>query len=151
MSRDWALSRFSRGQARSPQGSGRPAAGAEEFARQAGKAVTDGERARLWFLSLAEWYEEGARAVLTLDHARLHHAVRQEGGALILAHRSAVEHCSLGVVTVPYPISYLTYVAGQWDGRGGLHGTLPNQAELANTLLKIAEDRRHDARNPCVP
>lgn len=125
---------------------------AEGFARQAGLAVTDGERARLWFLSLAEWYEEGARAILTLDHDRLHHAVREEGRALLLAHRRSARHCPPNaVVWVPRPVSHLAYAAGQWDGGAGRHGTPPHQADLANSLLEIAEARRRDALNLCAP
>ena len=123
---------------------------AEEFARRAGEAATDGERARLWFLALAEWYEEGARAVLTLDHDRLLHAVRQEGGPLLLAHHWAARYCPTSTaVWVPSPVSYLAYAAGQWDGQGGKGGGLANQAELANALLEAAEDRRSNARELC--
>lgn len=101
------------------------------------------ERSRLAFEALVEWYEEGARAVLTGDRQRLIRAVEREGNALILGHRWAIESDCQGrysFILVPSPVSYLAYALGRWDGqRAPL-----NSGELANILLEAAEYRRRN-------
>lgn len=101
------------------------------------------EQARWWFLALAEWQAEGARAILTSDRDRLERAVRQEGVAMIFAHRAFERACPEGDVLVPHPVSYMSYALGHWDGQRS--GQPRNSSQLANTLLSISEDRRRDA------
>ena len=101
------------------------------------------ERSRLAFEALVEWYEEGARAVLTGDRQRLIRAVEREGDALIFGHRWALRSDCPGryaFVFVPRPVSYLAYALGRWEGQGA---TL-NSGELANLLLEAAEYRRRN-------
>lgn len=108
---------------------------AESLILAAPEAATEAERARLYFQALAEWYEEGARAVLTADRPRLQHAVEQEGFALVFGYRHAHQAYPSALVPISQPVSYLVYVAGQWDGQGG---RLANASELANDLLEAA-------------
>ena len=125
---------------------------AESFTQQARESVTDRDRARLLYLALAEWYEEGARAVLTMDYDRLAHAVREESASLFAAYQEHGNNCpEKTVVFLPHPVSYLAYVIGLWDGQGGSSTRLANQAELATALLDAAEYRRRNARDLCVP
>lgn len=125
---------------------------AEELAQQASAVATNSERARLSFLALAEWYEEGARAVLTLDHDRLEHAARQEWNLLFEAIYALRDCGGDHILTYRHAdslASTLAYVRGAWDGQGGGQ-QLAGQAHLANLLLDSAAGMRTTSGN-CVP
>ena len=121
---------------------------AEEFERQAREAATDQERARLWFFSVAEWHEEGARAVLAMDQSRFEHAVEQGDSALLPALTWRSRACRAGHLEMHESVvSMLAYVLGQWHGQGGLLG---NQAVLADRLLDGADRARRNGES-CFP
>ena len=100
------------------------------------------ERSRLLFQSLAEWYEEAARAVLTGDYDRLKEATDGELLTQPLAFGYHHLACPDGTVRLPNPFaSYMAYAMGWWDGQGGRRvSNLPGG--LANSLLQRAESYR---------
>ena len=104
------------------------------------RETPDKERPRLWLLTLAAWYEEGARALLVGDRDRLEYASEQETKALPVSYYWVGNVCSGGV---PIPdsriLSYLSYTLGHWHGQGRVPG---NASELADRLLERADGYR---------
>ena len=77
---------------------------------------SDPDRLRLWFMILAEWNEEGARAVLAGDRDRLDYAADQEGVVLPLVYFWFGRVCpDRSVPLVGSTASYLAYALA---GRG---------------------------------
>ena len=101
-------------------------------------ATPDEERPRLFMLSLAAWYEEGARARLDDDRDRLQYAAEQEATVLPLAYFWLGHTCPEASVSMP-PLSALAVVlgAGHWES-----GEVPSYVYgLASTLLEEADRR----------
>ena len=115
---------------------------AESLERMANAAETpDEDRPRLWLLALAEWYEDGARAVLAGDRDRLEYASAKETVALWQAYMGLGRICP----DVPIPAaswrvtSYLAYALGHWDGQRGMPASA---SKLANDILETADQYR---------
>ena len=122
---------------------------AEEFERQAREAAMYRERVRLFFFAVAEWHEEGARAVLAMDQDRLAHAVRQGDVTLKVAFIARGRACPGTPFEAHSEVgSLLSYVLGQWHGQG--RAGLANQAALAERLLEAADRARRNGES-CFP
>ncbi len=125
-----------------------PADRAEDLRRRALPTDDLLIRGDLFFKSLAEWYEEAARAVLSGDRDRLGEAASRETGLLPIAWRDVLTACPDQNILVPVPFaSYMAYAAGWWDGQG--RGRLGTASEVANSLLQRAEDLRRIAVSVC--
>ena len=107
----------------------------------------DEERPRLFILSLAAWYEEGARARLDDDRDRLQYAAEQEASILPLAYFWLGRTCCPEASVSMPPLSALAVVlgAGHWES-----GEVPSYVYgLASTLLEEADGRQELSGRLC--